>query len=683
MFKNIDLKWKISIILTAVIVAVMGFVAFFTYNYSQDIMSEQINERVRLIRENQRQEILAKLEQAEYTADYFSEMKDIYDLAEMSSFYIRDGELVDLQRSGLIGTFLERASLMRDNNQIIKESEFSYVVNETGIVLADSRAVDKENIYDYIGNKLPDNMYKNIESDRVYNIDGKKRILFNSPIIKNDNGEEEIIGYYIIGTGLDIYYSDSLEAMENISAFSVINQDGIILSNIDKSLMGEKIEDNWIVEQVNSGVESDFRTGNSRRQTFEQISNKYGIYMAVDVPLEVINGPVKRIRDIILIISGVGILLLFLSSYFLINWQLKPLENLIIAFEELAAGNLNSRVLLKETENRDDEIGKLSKSFNNMINRFKELILNINEASNEVEESSTYLKEVSQEVGSVSTQVAQSISDVSAGADAQAESVENINTGIKKLAGDIDKLKKSNEEVKSLADEMEDAAEGGKIEINNVSSQMQKIRTQIQNVAAGISNLETISDEIDEILNIINNIAEQTNLLALNAAIEAARAGEAGRGFSVVADEIRELAEESVDSAAQIRKLIEDVKNETKSASSRMNDGIIEIKHGQEVVERAENSFVEIEDKIVNASSGINSSIKIVHDVDKYSTEIVGEVEDIAGISQETSANTEEVAAASEEQNASIEEITGLSDTLAEMAANLNRLVNQFNISDD
>jgi methyl-accepting chemotaxis protein len=469
--------------------------------------------------------------------------------------------------------------------------------------------------------------------------------------------------------------------MENVASFRLINGDGFILSSLIKSEMGTKIEDKWTLDKINQQAESDLIINDNQTEYFDRISNRYNIYMAIDVPLAVINGPVNNIRNIILVIALIGVVILFLANYILLNWQLKPLNKLINSFEQLAAGKLGENILITKTVDKDDEIGKLSKAFNNMVDQFKDVIQNINLASDEVEESSGHLKVVSTEVGNVSTQVAQSINEVASGADNQAASVENINHRIQSLAKDIEKLKDSNQEVETLADQMEDAAAGGKIEMDKVSKQMQKIRNAIQEVAAGISNLESISDEIDEILNIINNIAEQTNLLALNAAIEAARAGEAGRGFSVVADEIRELAEESVSSAGEIRKLVEDVKSETKTASVRMTEGINEIQNGEEVVGSAENSFADIEQKIKNAAAGIDSSIKIVADVDRYSEEIVGEVSEIASISEQTSANTEEVAAASEEQNASIEEIISLADSLAEMSANLNSLVNKFDLN--
>jgi len=681
LWDKIDLKWKLSIILSAIVIAVMAAVSFFTYNYTQDVMSDQIDQRIDLIRQNQREQILNELTRLKNRTKYFSSFEEIYNLLNMSNYYVDGEKLTDLAKGGWMNTFISRADLIRDNNKMFDETQFSYLTSANGIVLVDSRIEDENNIYDYSGKILPKNQYKSISSEEVHIINGEPHILFGSEVTKNTNGVKEVIGYYVMATNLDVFYSNTLESLKNVSDFRLINNDGYILSDLNKKLMGKKIEDNWINNQINNNEKSSIRVANGKTQYFDQISEEYGIYMAIDVPLSVINGPVNNIRNIILLIALVGVIILFVSNYLLLNWQLKPLKTLIKAFNKLAEGNISEKVLITNTINKDDEIGMLSKSFNNMVKKFREVIVSINKSSDEVEESSIYLKEVSKEVGNVSTQVAQSINDVASGADDQAASVDNINQQIKILANDIEELKQSNQEVEMLAEDMEKAASGGKTEMDKVTSQMAKIRNSIQEVASKISNLELISNEIDEILNIINNIAEQTNLLALNAAIEAARAGEAGRGFSVVADEIRDLAEESVNSSGKIRKLVEDVKEETQTASLLMDEGINEIQNGEKVVGSAENSFSDIENKVINVSTGVANSIKIVADVDRYSDEIVKEVAEIASISEETSANTEEVAAASEEQNASIEEITSLADSLANMSVNLNELVNRFNFN--
>lgn len=680
MLKNLNLKWKISLILALVVVLVMISVSFITYNFTQNIMTEQINEKIAMITQSQNKEIIYTLERYNRTVESFSKSSSLRELLNLSQFYIKEGALIeDLSLGGWKNMFKERIEQLQDNNNFLEAAAFSYVTDVNGIKILDSRADDDSQIDKYLGEQMGAEYFKTSSSDSFKIIGGSRYILFNHPIWKTD-AKEELLGYYVLAADYDLYYSENIENTDAVSSFSVFNQEGYILSDNNRSKIGEKTANSWYSKQIAAKVESGQRQKEDVKQSFEKLSDQYNLYIALEVPTEIIQGPVNRLRNILVIVALIGIIVLFIASYLLLKWQFKSLDKLVDSFAKLAEGQLNSDVLLQQEAAKNDEIGKLSQAFNQMVERFRDVLLNINQTSETVEESSTNLKDVSEEVGSVSTQVAQAINDVAEGAENQAKSVNRMNSGVKNLASDIEELKKSNVEVEQLAQDMKTAAAGGKVEINKVSEQMLNIKESIQNVAAGINNLEAISNEIDEILNIINNVAEQTNLLALNAAIEAARAGEAGRGFSVVADEIRELAEETVGSADKIRKLVKEVKEETNNASSKMDTGIKETRNGEKVVKRAENSFIEIEAKINNATAGIDSSMEIVKNINRYSDQIVAEIESIAKISETTSANTQEVAASSEEQNASVEELASLANHLAEMSAELNKLVNQFEL---
>src|SRR6056297_1717851 len=213
LMKNMDLKWKISIILTIIIIAVMAAVSFFTYSYTQNIMSDQIDQKINLIRQNQREEILSQLSRLEERTNYFASFENIYNLVNMSNYYVEDNEIIDLASGGWMNTFTSRAVTLRENNRMFEETQFSYVTTNEGLVLVDSRIESEKNIYDYAGKKMPENQYKNVSSEKVHMIDGQPYVLFQSKIIKETASEEKVIGYYVMATNLDVFYSKTLESL--------------------------------------------------------------------------------------------------------------------------------------------------------------------------------------------------------------------------------------------------------------------------------------------------------------------------------------------------------------------------------------------------------------------------------------------------------------------------------------
>ena len=287
----------------------------------------------------------------------------------------------------------------------------------------------------------------------------------------------------------------------------------------------------------------------------------------------------------------------------------KPVKLAADAIQKVAQGDLHIEPL--KVKNKD-EVGDLVHSFNTMVQDLREVVGKIHESSFSVAASSGELAASAEESTAASEQVSKMTQSSAEGNEQQmkqykelTDSVSEMNIGMHQIAGNSEIMLKLTENTGSLTKK-------GEQFIEHVVGQMNLIQSSVSKASQSIHSLSERSNEISEIIEIITGVAEQTNLLALNAAIEAARAGEHGKGFAVVADEVKKLAEESKRSAGQITEMINHIQMETKESVQMMAEESRQVVQGLKETEEANQAFrlisqsmKEVSDKVVEVSASV------------------------------------------------------------------------------
>ena len=328
----------------------------------------------------------------------------------------------------------------------------------------------------------------------------------------------------------------------------------------------------------------------------------------------------------------------------------------------------------------EDELGKLTRSYNNTIRTLRELVLSIQQKAQNVASASEELSASAEETAAASTSVAVSISKVADEAEKQAGFVANTVEHVTNISGHINTVSDAAAAIQANTDEVEQAAASGQSGVDAAMRKMKQIEATVTESAQAVISLGKRSREIGDISSVIAGIADQTNLLALDAAIEAARAGDAGRGFSVVAEEVRQLAEESQKSAQHISELISHVQQETEQAVQGMKNGSEEVRQGTETVLAAGEAFGNIAARIDDSSRGVHALVTKIQTIADSAHEVVALTEQLNVSGQQISAEAQNVSASVEEQTAASEEIASSSENMAETASSLQKQVEKFQV---
>jgi twitching motility protein PilJ len=266
------------------------------------------------------------------------------------------------------------------------------------------------------------------------------------------------------------------------------------------------------------------------------------------------------------------------------------------------------------------------------------------------------------EVAVCSNNILLAADEMQAGATQQDQEITNTSSAVEELTVSMKQVSNNAEASAEAARRALDAAEQGNRAVRDTLEGMQRIRASVQATAKKIKSLGDRSLEISEIINVINDITEQTNLLALNAAIEAARAGEAGRGFAVVADEVRKLAEHSRSATKDIAALIKAIQAETNEAVVVMEDGTKEVEGGAQLADQAGRALDAI-------SSVVRQSAELVQEISLASKQQVRGTEGVAHAMQIISGITRQTSQGTRGTVATVSQLVKLSDQLNEALA--------------
>lgn len=402
-----------------------------------------------------------------------------------------------------------------------------------------------------------------------------------------------------------------------------------------------------------------------------------GITLCGLIPYENIMEDAKAIRNItvILVILAVAIALI-IGNRIAVSIS-KTLYEMVDSLEKVAEGDLTTDFVTK----RKDEFLRLNEGLNHMLNGFRDIITDVKGFGKEVNNLSGTVAEIADSIHVSMSGISDSADEVARGVVSQSEDAENCNVKMTEFSNQIIVVCEQAENMGSMTDKASDAVRQGKVIIENLNQQSETIVKLANELGQDIENVKKRSDDIEDIIDTINEIASQTNLLSLNASIEAARAGENGRGFSVVADEIRKLASQSMEAADQIKHIVENIRKTTQQTTDSAKKTEEYIFKQADSLEETITIFASINNCVDELVTGLNRMLKDMRGISNERNQMEDSIQSISAVSHQIAASTGGVANTLGEQVQLLSKLTEQAERLARRVASLEKAMSKFKIN--